>query len=168
MDKRKANILLAVLGTVVVCVLILVAGGAWFALSVFHRETADDAAARAAFDMARERFKGTPPVFELQDGRPALTRRVPGSEPGMRLRTMHFIFWDSNQQALTRADVPLALLRLRDSPIDIFEFVNGGGGGGYPRQKVASIRLSDLERFGSALLVDQRLEDGHRLLVWTE
>jgi hypothetical protein len=166
MDKRKANILLAVLGTIVVCILILVAGGAWFALSVFHRETADDASARAAFEAARNRFAGMSPVFEMQAGGPTLTRPVPGSEPQTRLRTLHVIVWDSDAQTLTRADVPLALLRLRDSPIDVFQFSNGSGG--RSGQAMTSIRLSELERFGSALLVDEQGEDGHRLLVWTE
>jgi hypothetical protein len=167
MNKRKANILLAILGVVVVCVLLVVAGGAWFALSVFHRETVDETAARAAFDTDRQRFQGTTPVFELRDGVPRLARLVPVNEPATRLRTMHFVVWDAIDKTLIRANVPLALLRLRDSPIDVFEFANGGERG-YSRQRAASIRLSDLERFGSALLVDQQLEDGRQLMVWTE
>ena len=43
-----------------------------------------------------------------------------------------------------------------------------GGERSYARRRAASIRLSDLERYGSALLVDQQLEDGRHLLVWTE
>jgi hypothetical protein len=35
-------------------------------------------------------------------------------------------------------------------------------------KRMMSIRLSEVERFGSALLLDHEMEDGRRLLVWTE
>lgn len=165
MKKRTANILLAVFATIVVCVLVLVAGGVWLVHSVFHRQTTNEATATATLDAARARFKGAAPVFALQDGAPVLTRPVPTTDSGIHLRTMHVILWDSDQQTLTEADVPLALLRLRDSPIDVMQFANGSAG--YSR-RVVSIRMSELDRFGSALLLDQAMEDGHRLLVWTE
>lgn len=165
--KRTANILLAVFGTVVVCVLLLVAGGVWLAMSVFHRQNTNEATATATLDAARARFNGAAPVFEVHAGGPALTRPIPTTDPVAHLRTMHFILWDSDRQTLTQADVPLALLRFRDSPIDVMQFANGSGRG-YPSDNVVSIRLSELERFGSALLLDQEMEDGHRLVVWTE
>lgn len=167
MKKRTANILLAAFGTVVVCVLLLVVGGAWFAMSVFHRQNTNEASATATLDAARARFKGAAPVFEVHAGGPALTRPIPATGPSAHLRTMHFILWDSEKQILTQADVPLALLRFKDSPIDVMQFANGSGRRN-PSEKVVSIRLSELERFGSALLLDQDMEDGHRLLVWTE
>ena len=167
MNKRTANILLAVFGSVAVCVLLLVAGGAWLAMSVFHRQTTDEATAVAALDAARARFKGSAPVFEIHAGGPALSRPVPNTNPVAQLRTMHIIVWDSGERTLTQADVPLALLRLRDSPIDVMQLMNGAGRE-LRRQRMVSIRLSELERFGSALLLDHEMEDGQRLLVWTE
>ena len=79
---------------------------------------------------------------------------------------MHFILWDSDEQTLTQADVPLGLLRLHDSPIDVFRLATSGRGDS--RQRMMSVRLSELDRFGPALLVDHDLEDGNRVLVWTE
>jgi hypothetical protein len=166
MKKRTANILLAVVGTVVVCVLLLVVGGVWLAASVFHRQTASEATAMATLDAARARFKGASPVFEVQPNGPALSRPIPG-RPGAPLRTMHFILWNADEQTLTQADVPLALLWLSDSPIDVMQFADSHHQGS-AGQRMMSIRLSELERFGSALLLDHELEDGHRLLVWTE
>jgi hypothetical protein len=167
MNKRKANILLAVLGAVLVVIVILVAGGAWFALSVFHRENTDAATAGEALDAARKRFEGATPIFDVQSGGPVLTRPIPATGPATQLRTMHVLVWDPEQQTLTAANVPLALLRLRDGPIDVLRFAESGNRT-EPRQKLVSIRLSELDRFGSSLLVDQEMPDGHRLLVWTE
>jgi hypothetical protein len=166
MKKRTTNILLGVLGVFVVGAVILVAAGAWFALSVFHRQTTDEATAIAAFESARARFKGTMPVFEFRSGEPAMVRPVPAGGAQPELRTMHFIVWEPTQESLTRADVPLGLLRLTNSSIDVFRFVDRGSGRG--RQQVAGIRLSDLDRFGSTVLVDHQTEDGQRILVWTE
>jgi hypothetical protein len=50
---------------------------------------------------------------------------------------------------------PIGILRFVDNPTE-------------PRQKAVSLRMSDLDRFGPSLLVDQRSEDGHRVLVWTD
>ena len=80
---------------------------------------------------------------------------------------MHVIVWDPDQQTLTSADVPLALLRFTDDPIDVLRFANSRDRGD-PRQRILSIRLSELDRFGSSLLVDQEMDNGHRLLVWTD
>jgi hypothetical protein len=78
---------------------------------------------------------------------------------------MHFIVWEPGRQILTQADVPLALMRLNDEPMDILRFVDNPR---EPRHKAVSLRMSDLDRFGPSLLVDQRSEDGHRVLVWTD
>jgi hypothetical protein len=166
MKKRTTNILLGVLGAFVVGAVILVGAGAWFALSVFHRQTTDEATASTAFDVARSRFKGTVPVFEFHPEGPVLSRPIPVTAAQIELRTMHFIVWDADRGSLTKADVPLGLLRLTDSSIDVFRFVDQSGRSG--RQPLARIRLSELDRFGSTLLVDQQMEDGNRILVWTE
>lgn len=166
MTKRQVNIILGVLGAVVVVVVVMLAGVAWFATSAFHRQDADEAAASAAFDAARTRFKGATPVIELREGAPVLTRVVPASSDGS-LRTMHVLHWSAQEGMLTTLDLPFALLRFRDSPVDIVRFVNVAGNSEPIRQRV-TLRISDIERFGPALLLDQELEDGHRVLVWTE
>lgn len=167
MTKRTANILLAVLGSVLVVIVVLVAGGAWFALSVFHRETTDDAGAAAAFTAARARFAGTTPLFELHPEGPALTRAVPATPAQTRLRTMHVMVWDPTADTLTNADVPLALLRFRDDPIDVLRFA-GAANHEPSAREIVPLRPSELDRFGSALLLDHETPDGHRLLVWTD
>jgi len=167
MTKRRTNIILGILGGIVVVIVLLVAGGAWLMASVLHREQADEISAKAMFAATRAHFKGATPVFELGPDGPVLTRPVPATGWATTLHTMHFLIWESDEQRLTRADVPLAFLRLTDSPIDFFRFAETSQGRSR-RQRVASIRLSELERFGPALLADTEIEAGHPVLVWTD
>jgi hypothetical protein len=160
MQKRHANIILGIVAVVVVCTVVLVAGGAWFAMSVFHPQEADEQAATAAFSTVRSQFGSTPPVFALRAGNPVLTRPLPASTRN-DLRTLHILNWDPDQESLMRTDLPFALIRLKDGPIEVVDSEAGEPQG-------LSLRVSDIERFGPALLMDEELEDGHRLLIWTE
>jgi hypothetical protein len=80
---------------------------------------------------------------------------------------MHVLHWQPDERSLTQLDLPFALLRLKDGPLDIIRFINVASGS-YPMQSVVSIRISEIEQFGPTLLIDQQLEDDHRVLVWTE
>src|SRR3954468_11619909 len=128
MTKRRTNIILGIFGAIVVVIVLLVAGGAWLMTSVVHHQKADEISAKATFEAARARFKGATPVFEFGPDGPVLTRPVPVTGWATTLHTMHFMMWESDQQRLTRADLPLALLRLTDSPINFFRFTEGPEG----------------------------------------
>jgi hypothetical protein len=167
MNKRRTNIILGILGGIVLVIVVLVAGSAWLITSVLHRQDADEISAKAAFEAARARFKGATPVFELGPNGPVLARPVPAAAPATTLHTMHVLIWEPDEQRLTRADVPLALLRLTDSKIDFFQFTEAPKGLSR-RQQVGRIRLSELERFGPALLADNEVEPGRPILVWTD
>ena len=162
MQRRHVNIILGMVAVVVVVCVLLVAGAAWFAMSVMHHEDADEQAAIMAFDAARAKFRGAKPLFELRSGDPVLTRAVPASGQG-NLRTLHILNWDADEQSLMRVEVPFALLRIKEGPIDIAN----GFTEGFSMQRV-SIRVSEIERFGPALLLDDQDEAGDRLLLWTE
>jgi hypothetical protein len=162
MQKRHVNIILGIVGVVVVVCVLLVAGAAWFAISVVDVEVADPQAAVVAIDVVRAKFDGAKPLFELRSGRPTLTRAVPAAGSGS-LHTLHVLNWDADDHSLIRADVPFALLRLKEGPIDLAS----GIAGAYQAQRI-SIRVSEIERFGPALLVDDTDEAGDRILVWTE
>ena len=166
MAKRRRNIILGILAAIIFVVVILVAGGAWLIMSVLHRQDADQAQADATFEATRGQFKGAMPVFELRPDGVRLTRPIPATSSGIVLHTMHFLVWDPDQERLTQADVPLALLRWKDSPIDVLQFSPGSRG--RSSRRAMSIRLSELERYGPALLVDQELEEGRPILIWTE
>jgi hypothetical protein len=163
LQKRHVNIILGILAFFVVCAVLLVAGGAWFAMSILDHEDADEQTARAAFSAARERFPGATPIFELRPEGPALTRPVPATGRA-NLHTMHILNWDPAEESLIRADLPFSLLRMKEGPIDLADAARNGYGGWHG----VSIRVSDIERFGPALLMDEELEGGHRVLIWTE
>jgi hypothetical protein len=163
MQKRHVNIILGLVGIVVVICVLLVAGAAWFAVSVIDLEVADEQAAGVALDAVRAKFDGAKPLFELRSGRPSLTRAVPASGVG-NLHTLHILNWDANDNSLIRAELPFALLRLKEGPINLADTIAGG----HASQRAVSIRISEIERFGPALLIDDTDEAGDRILVWTE
>jgi hypothetical protein len=129
-------------------------------MSVLHYEDADEPAATAAFAAARSRFAGATPAFVWSPDGTRLLRPIP-TAPAGALQTLHVLNWDPYEESLMRTNLPLALLRLNDDPIEIID-----SQAGEPRG--VSLRISDIERFGPALLVDQQLEDGRRILVWTD
>ena len=162
MQKRHVNIILGVVAGVVVICVVLVAGAAWFAMSAIHREDADEKTALGVFDGARAKFPGAKPLFEVRSDGPALTRTLPASNGGS-LHSLHILSWNADEQALLRADVPFALLRLKEGPIDLADgFAEGRS------SRRMSIRVSEIERFGPALLLDHQDESGDRLLLWTD
>ena len=160
MQKRHVNIILGVLAVFVVCAVVLVAGGLWFAMSVFHPQDADEQAATAAFNTVRSQFANAEPIFAMRAGGPVLTRPLPAS-PRQDLHTLHILNWDPDDESLMRTDLPFALLRLKEGPIEVVD-----SEAGEPRG--LSLSVGDIERFGPALLMDEELEDKHRLLIWTE
>jgi hypothetical protein len=160
MQKRHVNIILGILAVFVVCAVVLVAGGAWFAMKVFHYEEADQQAATAAFNAVRSRYGNPTPIFAVRGGNAVLTREIPHSARG-ELQTLHVLNWNPDDESLFRTDLPFSLLRLKEGPIEVVD-----SEAGEPRG--LSLRVSDIERFGPALLMDQELEDGHRLLIWTD
>ena len=161
MRNKHANIILSTLAAVVVCATVLVAGGAWLAFSVFDYQDADEHAATTTFNTVRSRFGNGTPIFALRAGGPELTRPLPpATHP--TLQTLHILNWDPDNESLLRTDLPFALLRLSNDEIEVVDSRAGDP------ERGLSLRLSDIERFGPSLLMDQELEDGHRLLIWTD
>jgi hypothetical protein len=64
-------------------------------------------------------------------------------------------------------DIPFWLIRMRNSSFDV---MNDGrvSPGGMRLTTSTKIRVEDIERFGSALLVDGDMPDGGHLVIWSE
>ena len=155
-----------IVGVAVFCVLALVAvvGGAFFYMSR-HIETKSATAASAAreFDAIRSGFAGQRPLIELDrnghflrantDRQPPANAQAPD-----QLRILAF---DPSDGRIVQVSVPFWLLRMkaRNATIDL----NGN------RMDLEDLRLTiqDLERQGSALIVDHQAPDGDRVLVWS-
>jgi hypothetical protein len=163
MTKKQQTILLAILCVVAVLVLVCAVVGVWIATSLFDNEPMNDAGAARTFDEVRAQFGGVKPVVDLRPDGPVLLRRPPETKPPGQLKTLHVLRWNVQEQRMTRVELPFSLLRMRDSPFQLSVEPDSTG------LKVStSIRVSDVERYGPALLVDNGLPDGGRVLIWSD
>jgi len=159
MKKETARALMIIVGVVILLVIVGLGSAVWLFTQAIDVGAADERGAEAAFQEVRKCFAGVTPILDVKDGEPVLTRRPPDAAPASRLSTLHVIAWDSDEEGLTRVDLPFWLLRLKSGPIEIssktgFEDLN--------------LTVEDLERFGPALLLDHTGRSGDRVLIWTE
>ena len=165
MTKKQQTILLTIIGVFVVLVIVIVGAGIWIARSLFDNVSMDEATATRTMDDVRMRFANAVPVLDFQPQGLTLSRHPPDTRPPGALTTLHILRWDVHEDRLTRVELPFWLLRLRDSPIDVmYEDASSG----LRTRTSTSIRVSDIERFGPALLVDGPLPDGGRVVAWTD
>lgn len=165
MTKNQKTILLAVISLLAMLIVVIVAAGVWVATSMFDNTEMSDASATGTMDDVRARFGGAAPVLDLQPQGIALSRRPPDTRPSGELKTLHILRWNQEEQRLTRVELPFWLLRLRDSPIQV---ALDNGDGAIRTKTSMSIRVSDIERFGPALLLDGPLPDGGHVLAWSD
>jgi hypothetical protein len=165
MTKKQQTILLAIIGVVVVVVIVVVGVGVWVATSLFDNIDMDEASATKTIDDVRAKFANAVPVLVLQPQGLKLARKPPDTAPAVELKTLHILRWDVHEERLTRVELPFWMLRLKDSPIDVM-YENESTG--LRTRTATSIRVSDIERFGPALLVDGQLPDGGRIVAWTD
>ncbi len=174
MDRRTRGYLWIALGVVLLLVMVgtalVVGGGYWFYQQVApEHQTLEPAAAGQEFDAIRARFAGRAPVFDLDesgDGQTTVRLRPGSTRPASpaRITSIHVVAYNPAEQTLIRFSVPFWLLRYTpDARITISEdgrVVEGGEG--------TPFSVDELERIGSALLLDDTDEDGEQVIVWTE
>jgi hypothetical protein len=160
--KKTTKTVLVILVGVVLCVTITVVGlGVWFFASAIQTVAADPPAAAQSFADVRARFNGVDPILVMRDTGPEFVRQPPETPPGRKLERVRLIAWDPDENQLASVTIPFWLVKMRDGPFSISAstFV--------PHVRV-SVRGSQLERYGPALLFDQQVEDGSRVIIWTE
>ena len=163
MTKKQRTILLAVLATVVAIAIVVMGAGVWIFMSLVENEAMNETEATQTLDEIRERFSGVTPVIELRPTGVTLLRRPPDEKPTGALKTLHVVRWSVEDERLTRVDLPFAILRLRDGLFRV-QFDREAGGVSVS----TSLRVADVERYGPTLLMDNRLPDGGRLLMWSD
>jgi hypothetical protein len=166
MTKNQKTILFAVIGVVVMLVLAVIGVGVWFVRSLVDNVAMDQAAATKTMDDVRARFAAATPVLDVRPGGVTLVRKPPETAPPGELKTLHILRWDVHRDRLSRLEIPFWLLRMREMPIDVF-YSDEAGSGARVRMP-STIRMSDIERFGSALIVDGDMPDGGHLLIWSD
>jgi hypothetical protein len=167
MTKTQKTIVLAVVGFFAMLVITVVVVGVWAFRSMVDNSPMDETSAAKVMEDVRVRFQHAPPVLDLRPGALMLARRPPDTQPANELKTLHILRWDIHEQRLSRVEVPFWLLRLSDDPIDVIIEAEANEGA-VRMKKPSSVTVSDIERFGPALLLDGDMPDGGRLLVWSE
>lgn len=158
---------LVALGVVLAGLIGLVAvAGAGFYFFSQHIQTRTVSAASAAseFDEVRARFAGEKPLVELdRSGNFVRSNHPPaGNADANPPEELHVLAFDRSDGRVVHITVPFWLLRLR----------SGGGhvdfNGNSMNLEDLRLRVEDLESAGPMLIVDQRMPDGNRVLVWSQ
>ena len=145
---------------IAVCIFVVGAGTVtWFYLSVFDSVDADEAVATRSLDEARARFSGQQPILELRDDKVSLLRKAPDVASTRDLQNVQVLTWNAEEGTLTALTLPVWLLRLRDSGVDVSLTADGTR---------LTMTMDEVERYGPALVLDHVEDDGSRVLVWTE
>jgi hypothetical protein len=165
--KKAQTILLAIIGIGLVVVIVVVGVGVWAVRSMVNNADMDPATATKAMDDVRARFGQVTPVFDVRPSGVTMSRVPPDTRPPGELKTLHILRWDVHEERLTRVDIPFWMIRMRNSSIDVMSDGTVSPGGASLRTST-KIRVEDVERFGSALLVDGDLPDGGHLVIWSE
>ena len=164
--KKKRTWLWVVLGVFMFFV-IVGAGGLFFAVSFFRQSmTVTDMSATSAdqeFSAIRSRFAGKQPLIQMVDGRPEVVAhddRQPAST--RQLTTMHVVAWDDDDGKMMKFDIPFWLLRLKSGPFRMSAYAADLDDRGI------TLRVEDVERHGSGIVLDTSDMPDGRILIWTE
>jgi hypothetical protein len=167
MTKKQQTILLAVIGILAILVIVVVGVGVWVVRSMVNNTDMDQAAATKTMEDVRARFGQAMPVFDVRPSGVTMSRVPPDTPPPSELKTLHILRWDVHEERLTRVDIPFWVIRMRNSSLDVMNDGSVSPGGARLRTST-KIRVEDIERFGSALLVDGDMPDGGHLVIWSE
>lgn len=123
-------------------------------------ERLDVADARKRFEEVRRDFPSAPLVIWDASGR--LTRKAPGASRGPRPSQFHVLVYRSSDERLVQADAPLWFLKVKGPAVN-YAFRGTGF-------DLAALGLTptDLEEAGAGLVLDEKRQNGDRLLAWTE
>jgi hypothetical protein len=145
---------------IVVALAALGATGAYFVLRHMDKRTGAEADAVLAIDAVKARFGPRPPLVEIADpmrGDIRINRANDAS--ATPVDTIHVINWKSDTHELTRADVPLWLMRF--SSVNIASRL-----GIFPAK--FRLTVADVERYGPGIIVDYGSQGASRVLVWVD
>jgi hypothetical protein len=158
--RTWAKASLGVMAVLAVAFAALAGTSAYFVLRHLEKRQGSERDAAQAMDAVRTRFGSRPPLVELVDptrGDIRIDRPVDSSPT--RVDTIHVINWKSDTRELSRAEMPLWLLR--------FSSVNVLSQLGVAPQKFR-LTVDDVERYGPGVLVDYGTVATTRILVWVD
>lgn len=150
---------------IVICgilgVIAMAAAGLWFVKSHVDIQTTTVAAATEDFQTIRQRYAAQKPLIELDERGSFLRANTERPAGTQRPQTLNMMAFDPRDEKVVRMELPFWILRLKS-----------GASFGLGRSNVDLARMhltvEDLERYGPMLILDQKDNDGARVLVWSQ
>ena len=153
----------ATLGGLAVIVLgfaALAGTGTYLVLRNLDKRAVGETESIKAIDAVKARFGARPPLVEIIDPRRVDIRINRPAEPSASpVSTVHIMSWQSDSGEMTRAEVPLWLMRF--SSVNLLSQL-----GVAPEQ--FRLTVSDIEHYGPGILADYGAPGTVRVLVWVE
>ncbi len=170
-DKSKSKtwiwVIVGVLVVGFIAFIGVVAAGFLFVARQVQTEPASAVSAAEAFAAARTRFEGQQPIIQIQMGdrvvRTRVTRKPPAEATGPPLESMHVMVWDPKEGRIVRVSLPFWLLRLSNRGSIHFSSERT-----HLSFEHLDLTVDDLAKYGPALIVDQKMPSGERVLIWTQ
>jgi hypothetical protein len=153
-------------GIVAACILMVIAmAGAGFYFFKQHIQTtrATSTSAASEFDAVRVKFSGQKPLIELDSHGNFLHANTDRAESDRRPEKLYVLAYDPNDGGLVRIEIPFWLLRMKMKGA-----INFGSRGNQLDLEDLKLTVEDLDRYGPALVLDQKNDDGDRVLVWSQ
>jgi hypothetical protein len=134
--------------------------GAWFVLRNLDKKVLSEADANTEMDALRKRYLPRAPLIEIVDPRTGDIRinREQGRPPSP-VSTIHIVNWKSENDELTRIEVPLWLMRF--STINILSRL------GVAPAKF-QLTVDDIQQYGPGIIADYRSPGALRVLIWVD
>jgi len=148
--------------------------GVWWASSLYQSEQADETRANAAFAEIRARFPGIEPAFQIRERRLVTARQAATVTSPTTPVAVRMLVWQPRDRMLSRVTVPLWMSKIVTEPLPLEALAGVGEQGlgaileAQRRGNELNIRISDLERYGSTLLLDGTTPDGKQILMWNQ
>lgn len=158
----KIILVVVALGMVGMCA--IAGAGVYFVSQHVNTATVTAPDALKQFDQARARFKEAQPLLSI-DANERVTQRKPLADmptADVKATTLVVMAWDPDNERIVNFKVPLWVLGIGDRKIDL-----GIGNESFDMRRL-NIDVKDLERIGSALVLDLKSPSGDRALVWTQ
>jgi hypothetical protein len=148
------------LALIVLAFAALAGTGAYFVFRNLEKQSVAEAESVKAIDAVKARFGARPPLVEIVDPQRVDIRINRPAEPSTApVGTVHIISWQSESGELTRAEVPLWLMRF--SSVNVLSQL-----GVAPEQ--FRLTVSDIERYGPGILAEYGSPGAIRVLVWVD
>ena len=159
MATRRVRIVFWTIGILVLITMMLSATVAIVIFKSLSTTGAAPAAAEQAFTEIRNRYPDRAPLIEIpgRDPREARINRTPNASR-KSVDTIHFMYWDPEDQQIVRGEAPTWITNLRVSLTGVGNFSFSD----------FHITREDIERYSPGVLVDYKSPEGARALAWTQ